>query len=69
MFRAKRILLIGFIAIQTFLIILLGITAIVFRNEGIKAKAEANFYHTELKASYEDGEARITRSLVKRETI
>lgn len=69
MLTTKRILLVGFIAIQTFLIILLGVTAIVFRNEGIKAKAEANYYHEELKASHEDNEAKVTRSLVKKETI
>ncbi len=69
MLTTKRILLVGFIALQTVLIILLGTTAIIFRNEVIKAKAEANYYHNELKASHQDGEAKVTRSLVKKETI
>lgn len=69
MITTKRVLLVGVIVLQTVLIILLGFTAINFRNDGIKARAEARHYHSELKMLHEEYGAVLTRTLVKRETI
>ncbi|NKE71334.1 hypothetical protein [Candidatus Manganitrophus noduliformans] len=69
MFTTKRVLLVGVFVLQTALIILLGFTAISFRNDWIRARAEANHYHSELKMLHEDQKAVFTRTLVKRETI
>lgn len=69
MATAKRVLLVRFIAVQTILILLLGMTAIIFRNEVIKAKAEANYYYNELKASHEGFDFSFTPAALKREPI
>lgn len=69
MFTTKGVLLVGVIVLQTVLIILLGFTAINFRNDWIRARTEANHYHSELKTLHEDQKAVLTGTLVKRETI
>ena len=64
MFSTKRRQVVAVIAIQTALIIFLGIAAMVYRIEGVGAQAGADYYRKALVELHEDHEAALAKILL-----